>query len=278
MVSSKFLTTFSDFRIPKGRYDSGDNDFLTLEEYVQYLEDYADHFKLRPYISLNTKVINVRRAKGGRGHVITYSSREGSEEWACDAVAVSSGLHVETVVPNIPGIEKVSTVIHSSQYKGRDIFKEGSNVVILGVGETAMDMAYFAVTSPTKSVTLSHRSGFVLAPKVSALFEVEHHWTDQSFQHVERFVVNGEQEPEHGASPIDTNWNSLFDTAYTHPKLRNQRWLWVFYDWWTKGAWVLLNNTRYGYGQHAAIKEGYHMSQGEEWICMNVHVSEVDLI
>ncbi|OCT52237.1 Dimethylaniline monooxygenase [Cladophialophora carrionii] len=245
MVSSKFLTTFSDFRIPKGRFPSGDNDFLQLEEYVDYLEDYADHFKLRPHINLNTKVTNVRRAKGGKGHVVTYTSPGGrTEEWACDAVAVCTGLHVETVVPDIPGIEKVPTVLHSSQYKSREIFKEGSNVVILGVGETAMDMAYFAVTSPVKTVTLSHRGGFVLAPK-----------------HVERFVVNGEQEPEHNASPVDTNWNSLFDTAYAHPKLRNHRWQWLFYDWWTKGVWVLLNNTRYGYGQHAGIIKGYHMSE-----------------
>jgi dimethylaniline monooxygenase (N-oxide forming) len=168
MVSSKFLTVFSDFRVPKRRFESGDNDFLTLQEYVQYLEDYADHFKLSPHIKLNCRVTNVRRAKIGKGHVITYSPQEGStEEWSCDAVAVCSGLHVQTVAPSIPGIEKVPTVLHSSQYKGREIFKEGSNVVILGVGETAMDMAYFAVTSPTKTVTLSHRNGFVLAPKVS---------------------------------------------------------------------------------------------------------------
>ena len=170
MVSSKYLTTFSDFRIPKGRFKSGDNDFLTLQEYVEYLEDYAAHFKLWPHIKVNTKVTKVRRAKGGKGHVITYSSHDGStEEWFCDAVAICSGLHVQTVAPKIPGIEKVPTVLHSSEYKGRDVFKEGSNVVILGVGETAMDLAYFAVTSPTKTVTLSHRNGFVLAPKVSYL-------------------------------------------------------------------------------------------------------------
>ncbi|EXJ66093.1 uncharacterized protein A1O5_10708 [Cladophialophora psammophila CBS 110553] len=243
MVSSKALTTFSDFRIPPERTDCGD--FLSMAQYIEYLDNYCDHFKLRPHINLNTAVTNVRRGKDGKGHIVTYSSKDGiTEEWACDAVAVCSGLHVDKVVPTIPGIEKVPTVIHSSQYKGRHIFTEGSNVVILGVGETAMDMAYFAVTSPTNSVTLCHRNGFVLAPK-----------------HVERFVVMGKREAEYNPSPIDTNWNCLFDTAYAHPKLRNSRWPWVFYDWWTKGAWILLNNTRYGYGQHAGIIKGYHMSE-----------------
>src|ERR1700744_3251386 len=121
MVSSKFLTIFSDFRIAKDRFASGDNDFLTLQEYVEYLEDYTDHFNLRPHIKLNTKGTNLRRAKGGKGHVITYSSHDASpEEWSCDAVAVCSGLHVQTVTPTIPGIEKVPTVIHSSQYAGRE--------------------------------------------------------------------------------------------------------------------------------------------------------------
>lgn len=170
MVSSSFLTIFSDLRIPKGRYASGYKDFLSLPQYCEYLNDYANKFKLRPHINLNTKVINVRRAKGGRGHVVTYVSKEGTEEWACDAVAVSSGLHVEPGLPTISGLDKVPEVFHSSQYKhkNREVFKEGSNVVILGCGETAMDMAYFAVTSPTKTVTLCSRNGFVLAPKVSS--------------------------------------------------------------------------------------------------------------
>jgi dimethylaniline monooxygenase (N-oxide forming) len=248
MVSSKFLTTFSDFRIPSDKLYCGQScgDFLTLPQYVEYLEDYTDHFKLRPHIKFNTSVSNVRRDKSGKGHIVTYSHNGGQEEWPCDAIAVCSGLHVNTVTPDIPGIERVPTVLHSSQYTGREVFKENSNVVILGCGETSMDLAYFAVTSPTKSVTLCHRNGFVLAPKA-----------------VDRFVAGGQLEPANNASPIDTNWNSLFDTAYVHPKLRTSPYLWTFYDWWTKGAWILLNGSRYGYGQHAGIIKGYHMSEGK---------------
>jgi dimethylaniline monooxygenase (N-oxide forming) len=165
MVSSKFLTIFSDFRIPAERTDVGD--FLKLKQYAQYLEDYCDHFKLRPHIYLNTEVKNVRRGKGRIGHIVTYAPNGGpTEEWDCDAIVVCSGLHVNKVEPTLPGIENVRTVLHSSEYRNRDIFKEGDNVIVLGAGETAMDMAYFAVTSPTKSVTICTRNGFVLAPKV----------------------------------------------------------------------------------------------------------------
>ena len=65
------------------------------------------------------------------------------------------------------GIENVPTSFHSSAFKERKQFGIDNNIMILGSGETGMDLAYLAVTSPTKSVTLCHRDGFLCAPKVS---------------------------------------------------------------------------------------------------------------
>jgi hypothetical protein len=72
----------------------------------------------------------------------------------------------------------------------------------------------------------------------------------------------GKPESNEGVSPIDTNWNCLFDTAYAHPKLRTSGLQWQFYNYWNKTVWTMLNSTRYGYGQHAGIKKGYHISEG----------------
>jgi len=69
---------------------------------------------------------------------------------------------------NIPGIEKVPVVLHSSEFKTREQFGEGKTVVILGVGETGMDIGYMAVNSPTKRVVMCHRGGWVFAPRVRA--------------------------------------------------------------------------------------------------------------
>lgn len=99
--------------------------------------------------------------------MISFSQNDKAEEWECDAVAVCSGLHVKPDIPSLKGIENVSVVMHSSEFKSRSDFGEGKNVMILGAGETAMDLSYLAVTSPTKSVTLCHRDGFFYAPKVS---------------------------------------------------------------------------------------------------------------
>lgn len=86
--------------------------------------------------------------------------------WECDAVAVCSGLHVTPNFPDLAGVDKVPVVKHSADFKARGEFGIDKTVVVLGTGETGIDMAHLAVTSPTKRVILCHRDGFLGAPKV----------------------------------------------------------------------------------------------------------------
>jgi dimethylaniline monooxygenase (N-oxide forming) len=113
-------------------------------------------------------VTKIERSQSG-GHTIHLLSSGKKSEWNCDAVAICSGLHVTPNIPAISGLEKVPIVIHSSEFKERKQFGEGKDILILGSGETGMDIAYLAVTSDTKSVTISHRDGFLCAPKVGNL-------------------------------------------------------------------------------------------------------------
>lgn len=161
LVSSKFLTTFSDFRCAQS-----DPDFLSVAQYCAYLEFYATQFNLWPHIELSSPVKKIRR-RDGNGHVITFVKDDEASEWECDAVAICTGLHVNPFVPKVPGIEKVPLVMHSSDFKQRQDFGIDQQIMILGAGETAHDLSYLAVTSPTKSVTMCHRDGFFYAPKVS---------------------------------------------------------------------------------------------------------------
>jgi dimethylaniline monooxygenase (N-oxide forming) len=159
-VSSKQLTTFSDWR-PR----EDDPDFLSAERYVQYLTDYCTHFDLWKHIQLSTKVVSVSR-RAREGHTVVYQKDGSEDKWECDAIAVCSGLHVVPNIPEIPGIEKVPLTFHSSQFKKRAEFGVDKTVVVLGSGETGADLAYLAVTSPTKQVVLCHRKGLHFAPKV----------------------------------------------------------------------------------------------------------------
>ena len=162
LVSSKYLTAFSDFRLPLDAPD-----FVTPAAYVAYLNRYVDAFQLRGFIECDTRVERVSRGPNGAGHFVRIAKKGvAPSTWTCDAVAVCSGAHVEPSVPHIPGIERVPRVMHSSRFKRREQFGHDTNVVVCGAGETGMDIAHLAVTSPTASVTLCHRDGFFCAPKV----------------------------------------------------------------------------------------------------------------
>ncbi|KAE8395867.1 FAD/NAD(P)-binding domain-containing protein [Aspergillus alliaceus] len=231
MVSSKQLTAFSDFR-PRDM----DPDFLSTKRYLEYLNDYCTHFQLWPHIHLQTSVQSISRHKGG-GHLVEYQDQRTMKQcrWSCDAVAICSGLHVTPTVPPIPGLEKVPTVIHSSQFKERAQFGSNRTILILGAGETATDIAHLAVTSPTKRVVMSHRKGFHLAPK----------------RNLDPVIlpILGRRTCDRLTVPIDTSRPSLFDTAYVHPLLRNHTFLWRMYQVYIQSMLWTTTGTTAGFDQ-----------------------------
>ncbi|GJN84599.1 hypothetical protein PLIIFM63780_008160 [Purpureocillium lilacinum] len=225
LVSSKYLTAFSDFRLP---LDAAD--FVTPEVYVKYLNDYAKAFKIDGLVECNSTVRLVRRGTHGVGHVLDVQRANGEKfSWECDAVAVCSGNHENPHVPAIPGIEHVPSVMHSSMFKTRAQFGKDTHVVVCGAGETGMDIAHLAVTAPTASVTLCHRDGFFCAPKI-----------------IPTPLRAGQKLPSRPNKPVDTSVASLFDTAYAHPVLQRSQLLWLAYDQWIKKMHVLISGTEEG--------------------------------
>ncbi|KAI1644669.1 FAD/NAD(P)-binding domain-containing protein [Daldinia loculata] len=249
LVSSKFLTSFSDFRAHEN-----DPDFLSADSFVQYLNDYCDNFNLWPDINLSTKVVAVKRRPGG-GHIIYYQKADDTNvevsTYECDAVAVCTGLHVVPNVPNLPGIENIPVVKHSSEFKKREEFGRDKTVVILGSGETGIDIAHLAVTSPTKLVVLTHRDGFLGAPKV--------------IPNPVWFPIFGRKaNPNRRELPVDVSWQApLFDSMYLHPLIRDTLFTWNVYDWGVKATNWLVSGTVAGIDQWVGgiSKERYHVSK-----------------
>ena len=161
LVSSKQLTTFSDFRPRKD-----DPDFLSATRYLEYLRQYCDRFELWPDIEFLSPVTSILRRDGG-GHIVHYRKDSKESTWECDAIAVCSGLHVSPNIPDLMGVEHIRKVLHSAEFKSREQFGQDTTVMILGTGETGVDIAHLAVTEPkVKRVVLCHRDGFLGAPKV----------------------------------------------------------------------------------------------------------------
>ncbi|KAH8658583.1 hypothetical protein BGZ61DRAFT_404172 [Ilyonectria robusta] len=245
LVSSKYLTSFSDFR-PK----PDDEDFLSAERYVEYLEEYATHFGLWKWIDLETKVVNIKRQGGG--HVVVYQKPNGTiEEWPCEAVAICSGVHSKPNIPSISGIEHVPTVMHSSDFKTRAQLGKDKTVMVLGSGETGADVLYVSITADTKRVVLCHRSGWVGAPKRNP------------HQQVLPWLF-GYAPPEEKTLPVDVAQITLFDTMYVHPIVRDSMIVWNYYHTLALpiATWV-GSGSKYGIDMHVGQVWGerFHISR-----------------
>ncbi|KAL7918787.1 hypothetical protein ACQKWADRAFT_316255 [Trichoderma austrokoningii] len=261
LVSSKYLIAFSDFR-PR----ADDADFFTTDRYLEYLDDYATHFELWPHINLNTWVKSVRRG-GSREHIVTYRTSTGEEiEWECDAITVCSGVHAAPNIPDLPGVEHVPIVMHSSEFKSREQFGKGKTVMVVGSGETAADIAYLAVTGDTDRVILCHRHGWLGTPKRVP---------------GQRFLpwLFGSKPYEYPRLPLDVSQVTLFDSMYVHPMVRDSMIIWNFYHFVAlpAGCW-LCGGSPYGIDQFVGqiYSERFHASRvffNKAWQRISNHVS-----
>ncbi|KAJ4487533.1 hypothetical protein J3R30DRAFT_3279781 [Lentinula aciculospora] len=241
LVSSKQLTSFSDFRLPLSHPDH-----LTTEAYVDYLRDYIDHFNLSDKIHLNTRVINVKRHTEG-GHIVSYVSKDAKDsEWSSEVttihtpyIAICTGLHVLPWIPSIPGIEHVvavnnhieNPVFHSYEYKKRAQL-QGKRVMILGTGETGTDIAYEAAKAGAKEVVLCSRAGFLSFPKQLNDFEV--------------FGYKSDKGP---GIPLDSLITNLAESAYVHPWVEGSHIRWFISDFVIKRLIWVLTGTQAGCNQ-----------------------------
>lgn len=263
LVSSKYLTAFSDFRIAKDEAD-----FLSADKYRQYLKAYADEFSLREHIQCSTTATSIKPHPTEPGHILHVQARGDLQESLIQGpshyhvVAICTGLNREPFMPDIPGLTTTTLhtaaagdgnpnskpgplVIHSSIFKSRAQFgQDSATVLILGVGETAMDIAHLAVTTPTCThrVVMSHRDGFMHAPKV----------VPQPFRAGGR-SGGPEVAPGDGhrlpAKPLDCAIASLFDTAYVPPVIQCGPLLSAAYDFFVKNMAWLVSGTRAGFDQ-----------------------------
>ncbi|GAA6063837.1 hypothetical protein JCM10212_003999 [Sporobolomyces blumeae] len=230
LVSSKQLTAFSDFRFP---LEQGDH--VSLDEYCSYLERYATEFGLWEDINLNRRVVGIEKAKNGR-HVVsvTKPGQKEPERYTSKYLVMSTGLHCIPQIPTIPGMDKFKSlegkeVMHSSEHKKRSHLA-GKRVMILGTGETGMDLAYESVKAGAKEVFLCSRGGFLSFPKV-----------------LNNFTVLGSTFD--GNLPIDGLITNMFESTYVHPWIASSHLRWFISDFVIKRVLWLLTGTQAGCNQ-----------------------------
>ena len=171
MISSKRLTEFSDFRMPR-EYPH----YPGHRQAFEYLKSYAKHFNLYPYIQLGQSVESVRlTGRAGqadsteRGWIVRTNRQ--SEAIRYDGVVVANGHHSSPLWPEIPGLRGdtgsgerfAGEVIHARDYRSTEILR-GRRVLVIGAGNSGCDLAVEAANY-AKSASISMRRGYHFFPK-----------------------------------------------------------------------------------------------------------------
>ncbi|KAL3853381.1 hypothetical protein ACJMK2_016927 [Sinanodonta woodiana] len=156
----KEVMAFPDFP-----FKTGAPSFISHEEVLQYLENYATHYRLYKYIKFQTIVETVRPLKGDNNTSweLTYcpvKERDQSCTELFDAVIVCNGHYSVPLYPDIVGLEDFAgQVIHSHDYREPEKYAD-LRVVCLGAAASGQEIC-LDIASKAKQVYLSHDTPFL---------------------------------------------------------------------------------------------------------------------
>lgn len=142
---------YSDFPIPD-RYP----DFLSHYEVIEYLEAYAERFGIPPHIRFNTRVERVAPVGDGSWRV---TLGDGSSR-PYRAVIVANGHLWDPRWPSFEG-QFSGEQIHSHHYRTAEPFRD-RNVLIVGIGNSAVDIAVDVCKSAKRTWISTRRSAWIM--------------------------------------------------------------------------------------------------------------------
>lgn len=161
--TSRQITAYSDFP-----FSPGTPDFPTRAEVERYLQSYAETFGLLPLIRFGCRVDAVRARE--RGWAVMAGGR--TEEF--DVVVICSGIFRKPAFPALPGrVTFAGLMLHSLDYRRPEPFA-GRDVLVVGLGSSAVDIAADLVGTAAR-VTLSVRRGAWVAPRFVAGRPLDHY-------------------------------------------------------------------------------------------------------
>ncbi|NBA86619.1 NAD(P)-binding domain-containing protein [Emticicia sp. CRIBPO] len=151
--TNRNLMAYSDFPMPE-HYAM----FPHHEEIIRYFEDYVRHFDIRKFIRFKSAVARVSPEKDGRFEV---KLEDGSSELFTHVI-VANGHHWNPRYPEFEG-KFEGEVMHSHYYREPDQIKN-KDVLVVGIGNSAVDIACEAARQYSGKVVISTRSGAYITP------------------------------------------------------------------------------------------------------------------
>lgn len=159
--TSRSLMAFASYPMPEDYPD-----YPSHWQIAKYFDDFVDHFGLRDQIRFRTEVISVEPGAGGEWDV-TVEDEAGQRETATyGAVLIANGHHWNPRWPEPPfagsgGFRGEQMHVHA--YTEPDVMA-GKRVLVLGIGNSATDLAVEASRN-ADATFLSMRRGAYVLPK-----------------------------------------------------------------------------------------------------------------
>ncbi|WP_110240392.1 flavin-containing monooxygenase [Nocardioides gilvus] len=156
--TSKGRTEFADFPMPAEWPD-----YPSAQMIAGYLRDYSDHFGVTERTAFHTEATRVERTDAGWR--VEATGPDGPYVLEVDAVVVGNGHNWDPRWPDpaYPG-EFTGEQMHAHDHRSAERFV-GRRVLVVGMGNSAMDIAVDASYVAASPVLLSARHGVHIVPK-----------------------------------------------------------------------------------------------------------------
>lgn len=146
--------------------------YPSKQQFVRYLEDYAERFDIRPRFNETVAEAEYDRTLG---FWRVRSKRGGGEEteYICRWLIVATGENAEAVVPELDGMAEFGgSIKHTSVYRSGEEFR-GKKVLVVGCGNSGMEVCLDLCehsASPSLVVRDTVRILFLFSFSIFALF------------------------------------------------------------------------------------------------------------
>jgi putative flavoprotein involved in K+ transport len=134
--------------------------YLSREEFVAYLREYASHFDLR--VVTGCPVQNVRVESDRPSSWVAATPRG---DWHCRVIVIATGQYRIPIIPSWEGREKYrGNLIHSSGYRSASPYT-GKRVLVVGAGNSGTEIATDLAEHGAAHVALSIRTPPPIVPR-----------------------------------------------------------------------------------------------------------------
>ncbi|KAL5229129.1 hypothetical protein ABZP36_017394 [Zizania latifolia] len=141
--------------LPHAPHDAAAPTYLSRDDFVGYLDAYADRFAVRSHLCRKVRTACYDSTRGRWAVEAIDLSTGRTERYSTWHLVVAAGENDEKVVPEVLGLDTFpGKVVHAIDYKSVEGFK-GKAILVVGCGNSGMEIAYnLAVAGAVTSIVV----------------------------------------------------------------------------------------------------------------------------